>query len=87
MVVKGACMTFRYVYPNFTEEGEKCYEILLQGSTMSLGSPTLTAPLSWNTQSRNAAHGITSREYSDENRSVIEQEMRIVLEATRSALT
>ncbi|CAE7575020.1 GIP [Symbiodinium pilosum] len=82
--------TKRYVYPNATKEGEQCYENLLHftgvddeiGVIYSDNAPELEYAV----KKLGVRHN-TSREYSDENKAVIEREIRTVLEGTRAALT
>ena len=89
-IVKDVCTKFRYVCPDATKEGEQCYENLLRftgvddeiGVIYSDNAPELEYAVKKLGVRRN-----TSREYSDENKAVIEREIRTVLEGTRAALT
>ncbi|CAE7521448.1 unnamed protein product, partial [Symbiodinium pilosum] len=89
-VVKDVCTKFRYVYPDATKEGEQCYENLLHftgvddeiGVIYSDNAPELEYAV----KKLGVRHN-TSREYCDENKAVIEREIRTVLEGTRAALT
>ena len=89
-VVKDVCTKFRYVYPDATKEGEQCYENLLHftGADDEIGVIySDNAPeLEYAVKKLGVRHN-TSREYSDENKAVIEREIRTVLEGTRAALT
>ena len=89
LVVKDVYSQFRYTYPSETKSTEQCYEDLLHffgkddtiGVVYSDNAPELGAAI----KKLECRHN-TSREYVDENKAVIEREIRTVLEGTRSNL-
>ena len=90
LVVKDVCTNFRYVYPSSTKDGEQVYENLLHyfqvdddvGIIYSDNAPELEDA----TRKFKIRHN-TSRPYADESKSVIEREIRTILEGTRANLT
>ena len=89
-VVKDVFSKFRYVYPSPTKEADQCHEDLqhfLQvgdkvGIVYSDNAPELKDAVR-----RMKFRHNTSRAYVDENKAVIEREIRTVLEGTRANLT
>ena len=89
LVVKDVFTKFRYVYPSPTKSSDQCFEDLLHflgqedavGVFYSDNAPELHAAI----KSLGVRH-VTSREYVDTNKSVIEREIRTILEGTRSNL-
>ena len=89
-VVKDVFSNFRYVYPSPTKEADQCHEDLqhfLQvgdkvGVVYSDNAPELKDAVR-----RMKFRHNTSRAYVDENKAVIEREIRTVLEGTRANLT
>ena len=90
LVVKDVCTNFRYVYPSSTKDSEQVYENLLHyfqvdddvGIIYSDNAPELEDA----TRKFKIRHN-TSRPYADESKSVIEREIRTILEGTRANLT
>ena len=90
LVVKDVCTNFRYVYPSSTKDGEQVYENLLHffqvdddvGIIYSDNAPELEDA----TRKFKIRHN-TSRPYADESKSVVDREIRIILEGTRANLT
>ena len=89
LVVKDVYSQFRYVYPSGTKNSDQCHEDLLHflgkdddvGIIYSDNAPELGQAIKRLGVRRN-----TSREYVDENKSVIEREIRTILEGTRANL-
>ena len=89
LVVKDVYSQFRYVYPSDTKNSEQCHEDLLHflgkddevGIIYSDNAPELGQAIK-----RLGVRHNTSREYVDENKSVIEREIRTILEGTRANL-
>ena len=90
LVVKDVFSKFRYVYLSPTKEADQCHEDLqhyLQlgdkvGVVYSDHAPELKDAVSRMKFRRNTSHA-----YVDENKAVIEREIRTVLEGTRANLT
>ena len=85
--MKDVCANFRYVYPPSTKEGEQVYEILLHFFRVedviiySDNAPELQdATFKYKVQHN------TSRPYAGETKSVVEGEIRTVLEGTGANL-
>ena len=89
LVVKDVYSQFRYVYPSDTKNSDQCHEDLLHflgkdddvGIIYSDNAPELGQAIK-----RLGVRHNTSREYVDENKSVIEREIRTILEGTRANL-
>ena len=89
-VVKDVLSKFRYVYPSPTKEADQCHEDLqhfLQvgdkvGVVYSDNAPELKDAVRRMKFRHNTSHA-----YVDENKAVIEREIRTVLEGTRANLT
>ena len=89
-VVKDVFSKFRYLYPSPTKEADQCHEDLqnfLQvgdkvGVVYSDNAPELKDAVK-----RMLFRHNTSRAYVDENKAVMEREIRTVLEGTRTNLT
>ena len=89
LVVKDVYSQFRYVYPSDTKNSDQCHEDLLHflgkdddvGIIYSDNAPELGQAIK-----RLGVRHNTSREYADENKSVIEREIRTILEGTRANL-
>ena len=89
LVVKDVYSQFRYVYPSDTKNSDQCHEDLLHflgkdddvGIIYSDNAPELGQAIK-----RLGVRHSTSREYVDENKSVIEREIRTILEGTRANL-
>ena len=90
LVVKDVFSSFRYIYPSATKSSDQCYEDLQHylgaedtvGTVYSDNAPELRAAV----KQLGIRHN-TSREYVDENKAVIEREIRTLLEGTRCNLS
>ena len=88
-VVKDVFTKFRYVYPSDNKSGEKCYEDLLHflqvDDTVKVVYSDNANEFDYAVKLLQARHN-TSREYVDQNKAVIEREIRTILEGTRANL-
>ena len=88
-VVKDVYSKFRYVYPSKTKSGEQCYEDMLHFLGVDDEVKVIYADnaleFDYAARQLRARHN-TSREYVDQNKAVIEREIRTILEGTRANL-
>ena len=90
LVIKDVFSKFRYVYPSPTKSSDQCHEDLLhflgQKDAVGVMYSDNAQELKKAIKDLGIRHN-TSREYVDSNKSVIEREIRTVLEGTRANLT
>eukprot|EP00439_Symbiodinium_sp_Y106_P028636 s8279_g3.t1 len=88
-VVKDVYSKFRYVYPSKTKSGEQCYEDMLHflgvDDEVKVIYSDNALEFDYAAKQLCARHN-TSREYVDQNKAVIEREIRTILEGTRANL-
>ena len=88
-VVKDVFTKFRYVYPADNKSGEQCYEDLLHffevDDNVKVVYSDNAHEFDYAVKQLQARHN-TSREYVDQNKAVIEREIRTILEGTRANL-
>ena len=91
LVVKDVFSKFRYVYPSDTKEGEQVLEDLLHfvgvdDDIKVMYSDNAPELIDGVKQLDRRIRHVTSREYANQNKSVVEREIRTVLEGTRANL-
>ena len=88
-VVKDVFSKFRYVYPSASKSGEQCHEDMLHFLAVDDNVKVLYSDnaieFDYVAKQLRCRHN-TSRAYVDENKAVIEREIRTILEGTRSNL-
>ena len=90
LVIKDVFSKFRYVYPSPTKSSDQCHEDLLHFLGQKHAAGVMYSDNAQELKKAIKDLGIrhnTSREYVDSNKSVIEREIRTVLEGTRANLT
>jgi len=88
-VVKDVYSKFRYIYPSRTKSGEQCYEDMLHflgvDDEVKVIYSDNALEFDFAARQLRARHN-TSRAYVNENKAVIEREIRTILEGTRANL-
>ena len=88
-VVKDVFSKFRYVYPSASKSGEQCHEDMLHflavGDNVKMLYSDNALEFDYVAKQLRCRHS-TSRAYVDEDKAVIEREIRTILEGTRSNL-